>query len=309
MNLIWVMPAKGYDLCQVVCGPPRWKGGFFTTLKTQLAREQEPSGAAGDGVAPTKVRVSGVCKGYAHRGRWLPVLQGVDMYAAEGELVAIIGPSGGGKSTLLHIIAGLEQPDAGSVYLDGTPADRRLGATGYMQQKDLLLPWRSVLDNAILAIEVRGVPRRAARARALGLMEQFGLKGFEKEYPHALSGGMRQRVSFMRTVLADPEVFLLDEPFGALDALTRAQMQEWLLGLWEKMRKTIMLVTHDVDEAIFLADRVYAMTARPGRDKLMERVELPRPRTREMLASGPYVALKARLLRSLGPGGGPAGEA
>ncbi len=243
-----------------------------------------------------KILVSGVSTGYSKNGRWLPVLENVDLFAADGEFVSIIGPSGCGKTTLLNIIAGLDHPTDGAIHLEGVPADHHLGATGYMQQKDLLLPWRNVIDNAILGLEMRAVSRRAARERASELMEQFGLSGFEREYPYTLSGGMRQRVAFLRTVLADPQVFLLDEPFGALDALTRAQIQEWLLGLWENMKKTIVLVTHDVDEAIFLSDRVYVMTARPGRIKAVEQVDLPRPRTREMVTQDAFVSLKARVL-------------
>jgi ABC-type nitrate/sulfonate/bicarbonate transport system ATPase subunit len=229
----------------------------------------------------------------------LHVLDGVDFYADDGELVSIIGPSGCGKSTLLNIIAGLDEPTAGAIYLNGQRADRRLGAVGYMQQKDLLLPWRNVMDNVVLGLELRGVSRAEARARAAELMERFGLKGFEREYPFALSGGMRQRAAFLRTALADQEVFLLDEPFGALDALTRSQLHQWLLGLWESLRKTIVLVTHDVDEAIFLSDRVYVMTARPGKVKLVRKVELPRPRALDVVTSAPFVALKAELLASL----------
>ena len=249
--------------------------------------------------AEPKIRVEGVTKSFAQNGRTLSVLEDVDFYAGDGELVGIIGPSGCGKSTLLNIIAGLDQPNTGAIYLNARRADRRLGKVGYMQQKDLLLPWRNVIDNAVLGLELQGVPRRVARFRAMELMEQFGLKGFEREYPFALSGGMRQRASFLRTVLADQDVFLLDEPFSALDALNRAQIQVWLLGLWESLRKTIVLVTHDVEEAIFLSDRVYVMTARPGRIKLVERVDLPRPRTLDMVTEPSFVALKAKLLASI----------
>ena len=174
-----------------------------------------------------------------------------------------------------------------------------MGTVGYMQQKDLLLPWRNVLDNVILGLELRGMSRRLARARALALMEQFGLKGFEAAYPYTLSGGMRQRAAFLRTILPEQEVFLLDEPFGALDALNRAQIHEWLLGLWETLHKTIVLVTHDVDEAIFLSDRMYVMTARPGRVQLVQVIDLPRPRRLEMVTTAPFVALKAQLLAAL----------
>jgi ABC-type nitrate/sulfonate/bicarbonate transport system ATPase subunit len=200
---------------------------------------------------------------------------------------------------LLNIIAGLDQPSSGTLYLNGRRAEQRLGTVGYMQQKDLLLPWRNILDNVILGLELQGVSRRLARARALVLMEQFGLKGFETAYPYTLSGGMRQRAAFLRTILPEHEVFLLDEPFGALDALNRAQIHEWLLGLWATLHKTVVLVTHDVDEAIFLSDRLYVMTARPGRVQLVQVIDLPRPRRLEMVTTAPFVALKARLLAAL----------
>jgi ABC-type nitrate/sulfonate/bicarbonate transport system ATPase subunit len=254
--------------------------------------------SASPGLDP-RIRVEGVSKRYLQDGRPMLALDDVDFYARDGELVSIIGPSGCGKSTLLNIIAGLEQPNSGAIYLNGRHAVDRLGTMGYMQQKDLLLPWRSVLDNAILGLEIQGVPRSEARSRALEHMEQFGLKGFEKEYPFALSGGMRQRAAFLRTVLTDQEVFLLDEPFGALDALNRAQAQEWLLGLWESLQKTIVLVTHDVDEAVFLSDRVYVMTARPGRIKLILDVELPRPRTLDMTIGLSFISMKSALLTAI----------
>ena len=218
-----------------------------------------------------------------------------------------MGPSGCGKSTMLNTIAGLEQPDAGWVELDGTRADQRLGLAGYMQQKDLLMPWRTVLDNAALGLEVHGVTRRDARKRALELVDVFGLRGFEKQYPYALSGGMRQRAALLRTVLVSRDLMLLDEPFGALDAFTRAQMQEWLLGLWDSLNKTIVLVTHDVDEAILLSDRVYVLTARPGRVRLVVEVNLPRPRYYRMVTSERFVELKGEMLAALREQG-PAAE-
>ena len=246
-----------------------------------------------------RIRLEGVSKSFPANGGRLAVLDGVDFWVEEGEFVSIIGPSGCGKTTLLNVIAGLEQPDAGLIHLDGQPTDRRLGAVGYMQQKDLLMPWRSVLDNAILALELRGVPRSKARDRAMQLLEPFGLKGFEKQFPSALSGGMRQRAAFLRTVLTDRDVILLDEPFGALDALTRTQMQEWLLDLWDSLGKTIVLITHDVDEAILLSDRVYVLTARPGRVKLVMGVDLPRPRSYRLVTEASFNQLKAELLAAL----------
>jgi len=218
---------------------------------------------------------------------------------ADGEFVTLVGPSGCGKSTLLSAIAGLVEPNEGEIWLDGKAVARRLGRTALMPQRDALLPWRSVLDNAVLAIEVGGGNVRSGRERAHELLPRFGLEGFGDRYPSELSGGMRQRAAFLRTVLADRETLLLDEPFGALDALTRRSMQEWLLGLWEELGRTILMVTHDVEEALLLSDRVAVMTARPGRIKLVERVELPRPRSAEMAFDPAFVAQKARLLAAL----------
>ena len=229
----------------------------------------------------------------------LPVLRDVNFHAEEGEFVSIIGPSGCGKSTLLNIIAGLDTPTSGSVTLHGSLSRQRLGSVGYMQQKDLLMPWRSVLDNAILGLELQGVSKGAASSRARQHLGRFGLEGFENAFPHELSGGMRQRAAFLRTVLADQEVFLLDEPFGALDALNRAQIHQWVTRLWESMQKTIILVTHDVDEAILLSDRVYVMTARPGTMKMVQRVELERPRSVDVLSTPEFMAMKSTLLSSI----------
>lgn len=218
---------------------------------------------------------------------------------ADGEFVALVGPSGCGKSTLLSAIAGLVQPDEGEIWLNGQPVQDRLGRTALMPQRDALLPWRNVLDNAVLGIEVAGGNVRTARERAWALLPRFGLERFGESYPNELSGGMRQRAAFLRTVLTDRETLLLDEPFGALDALTRRSMQEWLLGLWEELGRSILMVTHDVEEALLLADRVAVMTARPGRIKLIEQVELPRPRHADMIAEPAFVAQKSRLLAAL----------
>ncbi len=229
----------------------------------------------------------------------LQVLSDVNIHVEDGEFVSVIGPSGCGKSTLLNIIAGLDTPTSGSLSLHGSHDRQRLGSVGYMQQKDLLMPWRSVMGNATLGLELQGVSRREASDRARQHLGRFGLDGFENAYPHELSGGMRQRAAFLRTVLADQEVFLLDEPFGALDALNRTQIHQWLTGLWESMQKTIILVTHDVDEAILLSDRVYVMTARPGTMKLVQRVDLPRPRSIDVFSTPEFMAIKATLLTSI----------
>ncbi len=229
----------------------------------------------------------------------IEAVRDVQLSVAEGEFLALIGPSGCGKSTLLNAIVGLVEPDMGQITLRGADSKTRLGHLAYMPQRDALLPWRTVLDNAILGLEVAGHDLRDARERARELLPRFGLEGFGEHYPSALSGGMRQRAAFLRTVLSEQPVMLLDEPFGALDALTRRAMQEWLLGLWADLGRTIVMVTHDVEEALLLADRVAVMTARPGRIKLVEKVGLPRPRHANMIGDPAFVEQKLQLLSAL----------
>jgi ABC-type nitrate/sulfonate/bicarbonate transport system ATPase subunit len=239
---------------------------------------------------------------YDEGGRRLTALSNLTFDIGDGEFVSLIGPSGSGKSTLLDVIAGLTAVDQGEIALGGetlTTAER-LGRTAYMRQRDLLLPWRTAAENAGLALEVRGMPRKSAIARARARFPEFGLGGFADAYPGQLSGGMRQRVAFLRTVLANQSLLLLDEPFGALDALTRAEMQEWLLGLWHREQSAVLLVTHDVDEAIFLGDRVIVFTPRPGQIAHEEPVSLPRPRHRSMVTDAAFVQHKAVILAALG---------
>ena len=238
-------------------------------------------------------------------------LGGVDLDLAAGEFVSIVGPSGCGKSTLLQILAGLIAPTSGRVLIDGRASARLLGSVGYMPQKDLLMPWRSVLDNAALALEVGGVSRGEARRRAREALPRFGLAGFEDTWPAQLSGGMRQRAALLRTFLGGREILLLDEPFGALDALTRTAMQGWLLEVWEQERKAILLVTHDVEEAIYLSDRVYVLSPRPGVVRGCVEIALPRPRTVAQTMTPAFLEHKARILGQLSegaPGGTVAGE-
>jgi len=212
--------------------------------------------------APEPVQLSGVS--YA-RGE-LAVLEGIDVTIGRGGRLAVIGPSGCGKSTLLSLIAGLLEPGEGSITVGGgqTPAER-LARCALMPQRDLLLPWRSALDNAGLALENAGVKRSEARRRAAPLFERFGLEEFESAAPAHLSGGMRQRVAFLRTLLAGKPVLLLDEPFGALDAITRLELQDWLVEAFEAEPRTAVLVTHDVDEALKLCPRIVALSRRPAR--------------------------------------------
>ena len=237
------------------------------------------------------VRVDGVeriFRGRGRRGDDVIALRRMDLRAAPGEIVAVVGASGCGKSTLLELICGLQRPDAGSVAAD--PAV-------LMPQRDLLLPWASALDNAALALRVRGAPAAKARAEATPWFERFGLGGFEHARPAELSGGMRQRVAFVRTLLAGKPVLALDEPFAALDALTRQEMQGWLARALAEEPRTVVLVTHDVEEAVVLADRVVVMSPRPGRAVAELPVELPRPRHRTDAA---VVALRERALAALG---------
>jgi ABC-type nitrate/sulfonate/bicarbonate transport system ATPase subunit len=239
---------------------------------------------------------------YEEDGETLQALDDISLTIDDGEFVALIGPSGSGKSTLLDIIAGLFPQTGGEVCIDGetlSPA-ARLDHAAYMRQRDLLMPWRTAVENAALALEVHGTPKGEARRIARARFDEFGLGGFEDAYPAQLSGGMRQRVAFLRTVLAERRLLLLDEPFGALDALNRVALQTWLLALWERERQAVLLVTHDVDEAIFLADRVVALSARPGRIVHIEAVDLPRPRTREMVTSAAFLRHRAALLEALG---------
>jgi ABC-type nitrate/sulfonate/bicarbonate transport system ATPase subunit len=249
-----------------------------------------------------KLRTASISKVFSGSGAGRPgvrALDGIDIEAAEGQFVSIVGPSGCGKSTLFNILAGLIEPTSGQVYLNDLPAGELLGTFGYMPQKDLLMPWRSVLDNTTLGLEIGGVPRRTARKRALQDFPRFGLTGFENGWPASLSGGMRQRAALLRTFLAGREVMLLDEPFGALDALTRQEMQAWLLEIWHADRKTIVFVTHDVEEAIFLSDRVYVLSGRPGRVVLQVDIDIERPRPLSLTTTSRFIELKRQLLEPL----------
>jgi NitT/TauT family transport system ATP-binding protein len=243
----------------------------------------------------TAVAARGVGRTYRSRRKHVVALEGVDLEVRAGEVVAVVGPSGCGKSTLLELLAGIQRPDAGSVDSGG------LELCAFMPQRDLLLPWRDGLGNAALALECKGVGRREARRRAAPLFERFGLAEFERSYPRELSGGMRQRVAFLRTLLTGRPVLLLDEPFAALDSLTRGAMQEWLAEAMAAEPRTVVLVTHDVEEALFLADRVAVMSPRPGRivAEIPVRFERPRPR-RETVTSAAFAELKERALEALG---------
>jgi len=229
-------------------------------------------------------------------------LDRLDLSVRRGETVAVVGPSGCGKSTLLELLAGLQDAHAGKIVVDGRrTAAERLGASAFMPQRDLLLPWRTALANAALALECAGRSAREAREAAAPLFERLGLGEFERAYPAELSGGMRQRVAFARTMLAGRALLLLDEPFGALDSITRAGVQEWLLSALRAEPRTVVLVTHDVEEALYLGDRTVVMSARPGRvvAEIAASWDRSRPR-RETVTSAPFAALKEQALETLG---------
>jgi ABC-type nitrate/sulfonate/bicarbonate transport system ATPase subunit len=246
------------------------------------------------------VALKGISKTFrGRRGAEVPVLDDIDFSAGAGEFVSVIGPSGCGKSTLFKLLAGLEVADVGTLAVNDKPLDPKDHPVAYMPQKDLLLPWRSVVRNVVLPLEIAGVGKSEARARADRLFPLFGLEGFEDAYPFALSGGMRQRAALMRTVIQERPLMLLDEPFGALDSLTRTDMQEFLLDVWDEFGHTIVFITHDIREAIYLSDRIYVMTARPARVRMEIAVDLPRPRPLEVIATPRFAELEAQLLQAL----------
>lgn len=208
----------------------------------------------------------------------LQVLKDLNFAVSKGEFIALLGPSGCGKSTLFNIISGLLKPNSGDILLNGNRIQGNVGAFGYMQQKDLLLQWRTVLKNVLIGPEIQGEALIKKKEEALELLTQLGLQGFADSYPMQLSGGMRQRVALVRTLLFKKDILLLDEPFGALDAMTRTVMQSILLDIWNKDKRTVLLITHDIEEAIVLADKIYVLTARPASIKAEVDVPFSRPR-------------------------------
>ena len=248
---------------------------------------------------PPKLLVEGVSKVYWDGRRSLETLASIDLVVNLGEFVTLIGPSGCGKSTLFNIVAGVDQPSSGAVAIDGDAAGARAGKSGYMPQQPLLLPWRTVEENVMLGLDVRRVPRKKAQQEARELLKRFRLAEFAHNYPATLSGGMRQRVALLRTVLFNSSFLLLDEPFGALDALTRLSLQMWLLELWQTFHSSVLFITHDVREAILLSDRIYVLSSRPAHVLRVVEVDLPRPRHSEHLALEQAVHLEQELVELL----------
>jgi ABC-type nitrate/sulfonate/bicarbonate transport system ATPase subunit len=267
---------------------------------TKMPAEAKEFAAAGESPASMGAAVS--LSGVRHSYGALQTIAGIDLEVGAHEVLGLVGPSGCGKSTLLELVCGLREPDAGSISVGGAGGDGRLAACAFMPQRDLLFPWLSALDNAALALRNRGLSRAEARSLAAERFRRFGLAGFERARPAALSGGMRQRVAFLRTLLSDKPVLALDEPFASLDAITRAEMQEWLAGALGAEPRTIVLVTHDVEEALYLADRVAVLSARPGR--VVEELEAPaglaRARDRDAaVTDAAFVGARERAMRAL----------
>lgn len=242
-----------------------------------------------------KLEVKGITQQYKNE----LILKDISFTISKNEFVSIIGPSGCGKSTLFNIIAGLRLPLEGEVLLDGQQVTGVTGKVGYMHQKDLLLPWRNVLQNVIMPLELKGVKKQEAKAKAKELLPLFGLDGHEKKYPSQLSGGMRQRASLMRAYMLSKEIMLLDEPFGGLDAMTKANMQDYLLHVLVKMKRTILFITHDIDEAIFLSDRIIVLGKDPAQIVEIEEINLPEPRQRDVVLTEQFLTVKKRLLELL----------
>jgi ABC-type nitrate/sulfonate/bicarbonate transport system ATPase subunit len=282
-------------------GNARGGSAVQTQLKSREAQAQDargtsppPSGAhpnSSGAQAGDAVSLGNVSRAYVdRRGAAVQALMSVSLHAARASVLAVVGPSGCGKTTLLELICGLQQPDSGAIECE---------AAVLMPQRDLLLPWLSALDNAALALRIAGIPRTQARTRGASLFEELGLSGFERARPDELSGGMRQRVAFVRTLLSGKPVLCLDEPFGALDAITRQEMQEWLCGALVREPRTVVLVTHDVEEAIVLADRIAVLSPRPGRVVAELSVEEPRPRSR---TDARVIELREQAMQTLAQG-------
>jgi len=241
--------------------------------------------------APALIRVEGVDKRYAVRqGEPVQALSGIDFELRDGEFLSVVGPSGCGKSTLMRIMAGLDGPSRGRVLLGDVPVTRPRRDIGVVFQQATLLPWRTVLDNVLLPAQMQRLDRASSTARARDLLDLVGLSGFSDKYPFELSGGMQQRVAICRALVCDPRILLMDEPFGALDAMTREQMNVELMRIQAEQKKTVVFITHSIPEAVFLGDRVLVMTPRPGRVAMLAEIDLPKPRTLATMGSAGFAA-------------------
>ena len=260
--------------------------------------------AARDESARDVIAVRHLSQRYGDGADAIVALQDIDFSVAEGEFISIVGPSGCGKSTLLKILAGLLPASDGEARLNGTPIEGPRKDIGMVFQSPVLFPWRNVLGNVLLPADVQRLGREAMTQRALELLALVGLQGFEKRYPWELSGGMQQRVALVRALIHDPALLLMDEPFGALDAMTREQMNVELQRIWMESRKTVVFITHSTSEAVFLGDRVMVMTPRPGKVDDLFSVDLPRPRSLDLMTTEAFGVYVRRIRKSLNAGGG-----
>ena len=241
------------------------------------------------------LQVAGVTREYNHKN----IIEDIHIHLHQGEFVSILGPSGCGKSTLFNVIAGLLTPEAGQVFVNDLDVTGKTGVVSYMYQRDLLLPWRNVIDNGILPLEIRGIPKKEAREKVKAMLPVFQLQDDGEKYPVQLSGGMKQRVSLLRTTMFSKEIMLLDEPFGGLDAITRLKMQEYLLEILKKIKGSVLFITHDIDEAIFLSDRIYIINGAPAH--IVEEIIVPvkHASPQEMMTSEALRQLRSDILKRL----------
>jgi len=239
-----------------------------------------------------KLEVKNIKKSFENN----PVIDDVTLYLSEGEFVSILGLSGSGKSTIFNIISGLLLPDEGEVIIDGENCTGKTGRVSYMYQKDLLLPWKNIIDNVSLPLVIKGVSKKRAREEVKGYFKTFELEGFEYNYPFQLSGGMRQRAALLRTYMFSKDIMLLDDPFASLDAITRWKMQCWLVNVLKDLKTSTLFITHDIDEAVFLSDRIYVLTERPARIKEEVMVDIPKPRDRTITTTQEFNSIKKHLL-------------
>ena len=241
------------------------------------------------------LKVEGITKTFDNE----TIIQNISLELHEGELVSLLGVSGGGKTTLFNIISGLSLPDEGSVWIDNEEVTGKPGNVSYMLQKDLLLPYRTILDNVALPLMIRGMKKKEAREKAAPYFAEFGLQGIEKKYPAQLSGGMKQRAALLRTYLFSQKVALLDEPFSALDMLTKQAMHEWYLDVMEKIKLSTLFITHDIDEAILLSDRIYLLTGKPGQITKEIVIRESKPRTQDFKLTEEFLQYKKEILQHL----------
>jgi len=246
-------------------------------------------------ISKEKIRISNIKKRFGS----MDIISDISFYANENEFISLLGPSGSGKSTVFNIISGLMNKDEGEILIDGEVCHGRSEKVSYMHQKDLLLPWKNIVDNTTLSLIIKGKSKKEARSEVLSHFKTFGLEGFEYKYPFQLSGGMKQRAALLRTYMSSSDIMLLDEPFGALDAITRSKMHYWLIEMIKELKATIIFITHDIEEAIFLSDRIYLLSDKPATIKKEIIVDLPKNRNKDIITSEKFNEIKKSILKIL----------